>query len=67
MIEPTESETKVTLDDFAIAMYDINANIENNPEALTMAPFKTPVRKLDETKANRQPDLRWTGKGSGTS
>ena len=59
MIEPTESETKETLDSFAQTLIDINKKIDTNIDSLKSAPFKTPVTRLDETKANREPDLRW--------
>lgn len=59
MIEPTESESKNTLDEFAKAMNEINDLVDSNPDHLIQAPVKTPVRRLDETKANREPDIRW--------
>jgi len=59
MIEPTESETKETLDRFIFAMFNINEIIENNPEKIYESPINTPVKRLDETKANRDLDLRW--------
>ena len=59
MIEPTESESKNTLDEFAKAMNEINDLVDKNPDLLIQAPVKTPVRRLDETKANREPDIRW--------
>ena len=60
MIEPTESETKATLDRFVEVMLEINDNINVNPDLVREAPIKTPVTRLDETKANRELDLRWT-------
>ena len=60
MIEPTESETKETLDRFADVMLEINEKISTNPDTILQAPFNTPVNRLDETKANRELDLRWT-------
>ena len=60
MIEPTESETKATLDRFVEVMLEINDNINVNPDLIREAPIKTPVTRLDETKANRELDLRWT-------
>ena len=60
MVEPTESETKETLDRFADALIEIDELILSNPEKLTDAPITTPVQRLNETKANREPDLRWT-------
>ena len=60
MIEPTESETKATLDSFADALLEIDERISTDPNSLKDAPITTPVRRLDETKANREPNLRWT-------
>jgi glycine dehydrogenase subunit 2 len=60
MIEPTESETKETLDRFAEVMLEINEKINTNPDTILQAPVNTPVNRLDETKANRELDLRWT-------
>ena len=60
MIEPTESETKETLDRFAEVMLEINEKINTNPDTILQAPVNTPVTRLDETKANRELDLRWT-------
>ena len=61
MIEPTETETRETLDEFAAAMMDIAEQARSNPEALRESPIKAPVRRLDEVKAARQPVLRWKG------
>ena len=60
MMEPTESETKATLDSFADALLEIDERIDTDPDSLKEAPITTPVRRLDETKANREPNLRWT-------
>ena len=60
MIEPTESETKETLDRFADVMLEINNKINNDPDSIRQAPINTPVTRLDETKANRELDLKWT-------
>ncbi len=59
MIEPTESETKDTLDDFVAALRDIDRLVDEDPESLRAAPVTTPVGRLDETKANRQLDVHW--------
>jgi len=59
MIEPTETETKETLDEFADAMIKINDNIETQSEHYSKAPYKTPVRRLDETLANRSLDVKY--------
>ena len=59
MIEPTESETKETLDAFCEAMLQIAAEAETHPELLREAPHAAPVRRLDEAMAARKPVLRW--------
>ena len=53
MIEPAESESKETLDEFADAMLEIAREARENPELLKEAPHHTPVRRPDETKAAR--------------
>ncbi len=64
MIEPTETESKETLDEFANALLAIAQEIKDNPDALKNAPLLTPVSRLDETRAARHPVLRWKdGKG----
>ena len=57
MIEPTESESKETLDDFIEKMLNIAREIEKNPEEVLLSPQHTPVRRVDETLAARHPDL----------
>jgi glycine dehydrogenase subunit 2 len=59
MIEPTESETKETLDAFCEAMLAIAAEAETTPELLRDAPHAAPLRRLDEATAARKPVLRW--------
>jgi glycine dehydrogenase subunit 2 len=59
MIEPTETESKETLDEFAEALLAIAYEIRTSPEALKDAPLTTPVSRLDETRAARHPVLRW--------
>ena len=59
MVEPTETESKATLDAYIDAMKEIAEEVENNPEILHTAPHNTPIRRLDEVRAARQPDLRW--------
>jgi glycine dehydrogenase subunit 2 len=59
MIEPTESEPKEELDAFCDAMLAIARECEERPELVRSAPHTTPVRRLDEAKAARQPILRW--------
>ena len=60
MIEPTETESKETLDQFCDAMIQIAQEAESNPQVIKDAPVTTPVRRLDQTLAARQPRLRWT-------
>jgi len=59
MIEPTESETKESLDRFAAALIDIAREARENPAVLHEAPHSTPVRRLDEARAARELKLRW--------
>jgi glycine dehydrogenase subunit 2 len=59
MIEPTETESKETLDEFIAAFRDIIATAKTDPETILEAPVNTAVRRIDETRAARQPDLRW--------
>ncbi len=59
MIEPTESETKHSLDRFAAALKDIAREARENPDLLHEAPHATPVRRLDEARAARELKLRW--------
>lgn len=59
MIEPTETEPLAALDAFADALIEIVAEARRDPELVRGAPYSTPVRRLDEAKAARQPDLRW--------
>jgi len=59
MTEPTETESKQTLDAYIEAMKEIAREAEENPEILHSAPHNTPVRRLDDVRAARNPDLRW--------
>jgi glycine dehydrogenase subunit 2 len=59
MIEPTESEPKEELDAFCDAMIAIARETQERPELVRSAPHTTPVRRLDEARAARQPVLRW--------
>jgi glycine dehydrogenase subunit 2 len=59
MIEPTETESKKDLDLFIEAMKQIAREAQDNPEVLKEAPHTSYVRRLDETKAAREPVLRW--------
>ncbi|HMJ73195.1 MAG TPA: aminomethyl-transferring glycine dehydrogenase subunit GcvPB [Solirubrobacterales bacterium] len=58
MIEPTETETKESLDAFTEAIEQILAEAEVDPEKAKQAPYTTPVRRLDEVKATRKPVVR---------
>ncbi len=60
MIEPTETEAKETLDAFCDAMIQIAREAETNPAVIHDAPVTTAVRRLDQTKAAREPNLKWT-------
>jgi glycine dehydrogenase subunit 2 len=60
MIEPTETEPKETLDEFCDAMLQIAREVEESPQTVLEAPVTTPVGRLDQTRAARQPNLRWT-------
>ena len=59
MVEPTETESKDTLDDVVRILKEICETAKTNPEALHEAPLHTPVRRLDEVKAAREPVLRY--------
>jgi glycine dehydrogenase subunit 2 len=59
MIEPTETESKETLDGFIAAMREILIAARENPQSVLDAPVNTVVGRVDETRAARQPDLRW--------
>ena len=59
MIEPTETESPATLDRFADAMLAIADEIEKDPETVRTAPHTTPVARVDEVAANRNPNVRW--------
>lgn len=61
MIEPTETESKESLDRFIEAMRTIAREIETEPDRVKNAPHTTPVSRLDETAAARNPDVRYMG------
>ncbi|MEA2443452.1 MAG: glycine dehydrogenase subunit 2 [Thermoleophilales bacterium] len=58
MVEPTETETKETLDNFAAAIRSILEEAREDPEIAKNAPYSTPVRRLDEGAAARRPVVR---------
>lgn len=59
MIEPTETESKDTIDAFIDVMIEIAKLAEKDPAKVKEAPLHMPVKRLDETKAAREPNLRW--------
>lgn len=59
MIEPTETESRETLDAFVEAMIRIRREMEQEPERLREAPTRTPVGRIDEVLAAKHPVLRW--------
>ena len=61
LIEPTETESKATLDAFAAAMARILAEMQNDRDQLKSAPHAMPVRRLDDVRAAKQLDLTWSG------
>jgi glycine dehydrogenase subunit 2 len=59
MIEPTETESKETLDEFVDAMLHIAQEAHETPDVVRNAPTLTPIGRLDEARAARRPVLRW--------
>jgi glycine dehydrogenase subunit 2 len=59
MIEPTETESKETLDEFIAAMQQIASEAQSHPELLKEAPHDSMVKRLDEVAAVRKPLLRY--------
>src|SRR5205823_11566466 len=57
MIEPTETETPETLEEFCVTVEKIAQEIRENPQLVKEAPHTTPVRRVDEVKAAREPVL----------
>lgn len=62
MIEPTETETRETLDGFMDALIKIANESKENPELVKTAPHTTIVKRLDEVKAAMKPILKWSAK-----
>ena len=58
LIEPTETETKETLDRFAEIVAEILREAREDPDVALSAPYTTPVRRLDEAAAARHPVVR---------
>jgi glycine dehydrogenase subunit 2 len=61
MVEPTETESKETIDGLGAALNQIAREATEDPELLHDAPVSTPVRRPDEARAARALQLRWTG------
>jgi glycine dehydrogenase subunit 2 len=59
MIEPTETESKETLDYFIEVMKTIAQEAADDPDLLHNAPHNTPNTRVDEARAARRPNLRW--------
>ena len=59
MIEPTETESRETMDSFVETMLTIKNEGVSDPQLLKNAPHTMPVKRLDEVQAARQPNLRW--------
>jgi len=60
MVEPTETETRETLDSFVSVMHQIAEETRTHPEIVRTAPHTTVVGRLDQALAARKPNLRWT-------
>jgi glycine dehydrogenase subunit 2 len=63
MVEPTETESKETLDNFIAVMQAIDKLIDTDPEKVHNAPHTTPISRPDEVLAARSPDIRWKKSG----
>lgn len=61
MVEPTETENKESLDEFVAAVRAIHLEAQTDADFLHGAPYTTPVGRMDEARAAREPDLRWLG------
>jgi glycine dehydrogenase subunit 2 len=60
MVEPTETESRATIDGLAAALNQVAAEATSEPDTLRAAPQSTPVRRPDEARAARALKLRWT-------
>ena len=67
LIEPTETESKQVLDAFVATLVELRELAYSDPQQLTTAPHSTPVRRLDDVRAAKQPDLAWRGAPKPTS
>jgi len=59
MIEPTETESRATLEEFAETLVRMSKLAAEDPEKINNAPYTTPVRRLDEVKASRELDVAY--------
>jgi len=59
LIEPTETESRHALDGFVEAMIAIRDAAYEDADKLKQAPLTMPVRRLDDVRAAKQPDLKW--------
>jgi glycine dehydrogenase subunit 2 len=59
MVEPTETETRQTIDSFVAALASIAAEAATSPDLVREAPHLARVHRLDEARAARKPSLRW--------
>jgi glycine dehydrogenase subunit 2 len=59
LIEPTETESKETLDAFVAAMTEVLEESRSDPQLVKSAPHTLPVRRLDDARAARELDLAW--------
>jgi glycine cleavage system P protein (glycine dehydrogenase) subunit 2 len=66
LIEPTETESKATLDQFCASLESIARRAAQGDETLKGAPYLAPMRRLDETRAARKPVLKWTAPAADT-
>ena len=66
LIEPTETESKATLDQFCASLESIARRAAQGDETLKGAPYLAPAKRLDETRAARKPILKWTAPTSDT-
>jgi len=67
LIEPTETESKETLDEFVEVMGALLKLAADNPQAMKDAPITTPVRRLDDVKAAKELDIAWRGHAATTA
>ena len=65
LVEPTETESKATLDEFVTAMRSLAERAKTGDETLKSAPHHAPRARLDEAQAARKPVLAWDGFGQG--